>query len=169
MQSMVHCVGATPATCSRGEGPPPSCEAYADRCPCEFDMQKFPAMDFEYSYISQSILDEHEKKLERAAKDTSLRGAGISSWLGAEAKQTVVDEGSDDWRVALVGLGGGMLAQFLIEHSSGLSVDAIEVNSNVIDVARSFFWRGTDGEIWPVARCPGRWPRQTAAVATRCI
>merc|ERR1719389_917300 len=41
-------------------------------------------------------------------------------------------------RVLLIGLGGGMLPQYLIHHTA-LSVDAVELNGDVIKVARAFF------------------------------
>merc|ERR1719473_1805868 len=41
-------------------------------------------------------------------------------------------------RLLLIGLGGGMLPQYLIEHTE-LNVDAVELNGDVIRVARAFF------------------------------
>lgn len=42
-------------------------------------------------------------------------------------------------RVLLLGLGGGELSQYLLHHCSGMQVDAVELNADVISLARSYF------------------------------
>eukprot|EP00427_Karlodinium_veneficum_P018664 CAMPEP_0169139054 /NCGR_PEP_ID=MMETSP1015-20121227/42709_1 /TAXON_ID=342587 /ORGANISM="Karlodinium micrum, Strain CCMP2283" /LENGTH=275 /DNA_ID=CAMNT_0009204623 /DNA_START=141 /DNA_END=968 /DNA_ORIENTATION=- len=45
-------------------------------------------------------------------------------------------------RVLVLGLGGGELSQYLLHHCSGMHVDAVELNSDVIALARNYFGLG---------------------------
>lgn len=121
IQTAVNCKGSPAPTCLAASKS--SCDLEATRCPCEFDMQNLPPLDHEYQYIAKEVLQKNEAALEGAFDSIRNRGAAVS----------------DGMRMALVGLGGGMIAQYLISHSTQLSIDAIELNSDVIAAARAFF------------------------------
>lgn len=91
------------------------CNLNSDRCPCQFHMDRLPPLDFEYNYIA--------KRVERDS-DAS-------------------ESPSKAPKVVLIGLGGGMLPQYFLEHSDpGLTVDAIELSADVVSAARAFFGVG---------------------------
>jgi spermidine synthase len=89
-------------------------------------MQKLPPLDHEYIYIADQVLQKEEQSLESMMGSSSIRGPRT------EGEHTGL-------QMALVGLGGGMIAQYLISHSTQLSIDAIEVNADVVAAARAFF------------------------------
>lgn len=139
VQSLVRCRGRPQPSCLKAK---PDCDISPARCPCEFEMDKLPPLDHEYIYMAQEVLDAQEECLEHAAKDITLRRAGAERWLGEEAKMKMLAAKNDagySWRVAMIGLGGGMLPQYLLQHSHDLSIDGVESSSDVIDVARAFF------------------------------
>jgi spermidine synthase len=45
-------------------------------------------------------------------------------------------------RVLVLGLGGGELSQYLLHHCPGMHVDAVELSSDVISLARNYFGLG---------------------------
>lgn len=45
-------------------------------------------------------------------------------------------------RVLILGLGGGELSQYLLHHCAGMYVDAVELSSDVIALARNYFGLG---------------------------
>lgn len=122
VQTAVNCKGTPAPTCMAAAKS--SCEMGAERCPCEFQMQKLPPLDHEYQYIAKEVLQKDETALDVAFG--SIRDHAMAVM-------------PRKLRMALVGLGGGMIAQYLISHSTQLSIDAIELNSDVIAAARAFF------------------------------
>jgi hypothetical protein len=139
VQSLVRCSGSPTSRCMKPEG---GCDISADHCPCDFDMDQLPPLEHEYKFIANEILDSQEGGLEHAAKDITLRRAGSERWLGEAAKNKMLaarDSAGYSWHVALIGLGGGMLPQYMFQHSQDLTIDGVESNPDVIDVARAFF------------------------------
>jgi hypothetical protein len=139
VQSMVRCVGTPQPSCLKVD---PGCDLSPGHCPCEFRMTKLPPLDFEYNFMAREVLEAQEGSLEHAAKDLTLRREGAERWLGTEARDKMVDDrnkAGSSFHVALIGLGGGMLPQYLLQHSQDLSIDAVESSSDVVDVARAFF------------------------------
>eukprot|EP00746_Dinoflagellata_sp_MGD_P168160 gnl/MRDRNA2_/MRDRNA2_99388_c0_seq1.p1 gnl/MRDRNA2_/MRDRNA2_99388_c0~~gnl/MRDRNA2_/MRDRNA2_99388_c0_seq1.p1 ORF type:complete len:486 (+),score=104.94 gnl/MRDRNA2_/MRDRNA2_99388_c0_seq1:90-1547(+) len=122
IQTAVNCKGAPAPTCMAASKS--SCDLEATRCPCEFDMPNLPPLDHEYQYIAKEVLQKNEAALEGTFDSIRNRGEAAAS---------------GEMRMALVGLGGGMIPQYLISHSSQLSIDAIELNSDVVAAARAFF------------------------------
>lgn len=114
IQTSVHCEGKPSSNCfKKHQGN--ACDLSVDHCPCNFDMPQLPLLDFEYRYIANRILPPADGQKKNSSNEVNSS------------------------HVALVGLGGGMLPQYLLEHNEGLVVDAIELNADVINVARSFF------------------------------
>jgi spermidine synthase len=87
-------------------------------------MPSLPPLDHEYHYIAKEVLHKEEATVD--GELVGIRTGGVANAHGG-------------LRMALVGLGGGMIAQYLIAHSAQLSIDAIELNGNVIAAARAFF------------------------------
>lgn len=67
-----------------------------------------------------------------------------SMGLSAPSMQTMFEEmgpwcSEKNSRVLMLGLGGGELPQHLLHHCSGMQVDAVELNGDVISFAREYF------------------------------
>lgn len=136
MQTAVHCKGAVPQSCGnpnnlsldelRVHPPAAGCDLDPSACPCEFDMDELPPLDREYKLITDHLLSGQIAGLHTDGLVETKEG----DFFGHDA-----DVGA---RLLLIGLGGGMLPQYLIEHTE-LHVDAVELNGDVISVARAFF------------------------------
>jgi hypothetical protein len=123
IQTAVNCKGEPAPSCRAATGSN-SCDLSPKRCPCEFQMESLPPLDHEYIYIADQVIEQAEASLEKG-------------WGSIRGPDTAVMPGG--LRMALVGLGGGMIAQYLISHSIQLKIDAIELNADVVAAARAFF------------------------------
>lgn len=135
-QTEVHCKGAAPQSCGNPNNvslkelatapPAAGCDLDPQRCPCEFDMPELPPLDREYNFIVKHLLSGKVGGLNTDGMNDAAAGDFFGRLAGASGK------------LLLIGLGGGMLPQYLIHHT-GLTVDAVELNGDVINVARAFF------------------------------
>jgi len=113
VQSMVACDGPPDDSCWDKAK---GCDLNPTRCPCKFHMPRLPPLDFEYRYIAKKVL--------QASSDSTGNSTGSP-------------------KVMLIGLGGGMLPQYFLEHGdSALTVDAVELSGDVVSAARAFFGVG---------------------------
>lgn len=158
-QTAVHCKGAAPHSCGNPQNmtlkelsanpPPASCDLNPAACPCEFDMEELPPLDREYKFMINHLL---------SGKVAGLNTDGLAETKAGDFFGHDAGAGA---RMLLIGLGGGMLPQYLVEHTE-LNVDAVELNGDVIQVARAFFGlpeseksgqlQVTQGDALPVVR-----------------
>lgn len=131
-QTMVRCRGRAPDSCmEKGDA---ACDLSPSRCPCEFHMPRLPPLDLEYQFIAHRLGDSESDTEDDDAPPLSPGSAGAAAGGGANAT------GGD--RILMIGLGGGMLPQYLLERHPDLAVDAVEVSADVVAAARAFFGVG---------------------------
>lgn len=71
--------------------------------------------------------------------DTSV---GLNAYMQTMFEQLGPRCSGEDARVLMIGLGGGELTQYLLHHCPGMHVDAVELNGDVISLARAYFGLG---------------------------
>lgn len=63
-------------------------------------------------------------------------------------------------RVLLLGLGGGCMARFLLQHNDNVQVQAVELRSAVVDIARQYFALPHDPRLQITIGCGARYVAQ---------
>lgn len=132
IESMVKCAGSMPESCgvpfrnvSGPDGSPPACV----ECPCKED-------------------EEHE---------SSIYGNYQRKMIETVVPRCKRNSGGDPFRVLLIGLGGGALPQHILSRcpAQSASVEAVEYDPRMIEVATRFFGLHLESGVSEVQRADG--------------
>lgn len=91
-----------------------------------------------------TILCKNKKPCTASCTDACSCDIDTSAGLSEPYMQTMFEQlgtrcSEADSHVLMLGLGGGELSQYLLHHCPGMRVDAVELNGDVISMARAYF------------------------------